>query len=216
MKIGIIGTGNMGRTLGVRWARAGHEVFFGSRDLDKAKAAATTASPSAHAGDFDAAAAFGDVIVYTVRGVLPSRLLRDPRALAGKIVIDCNNSDFDASRGEFAPSPVPSYAEQLAADVPQARVVQAFNTLPHRILELDRSRLAPRRISVFLCADDPAAKETVKGLAEELGLVGIDSGELRRARIVDGVVDFIRFQIAGMGRGPFTTISLEGVPEEGK
>jgi len=216
MKIGIIGTGDMGRTLGVRWAQAGHTVMFGSRDPAKAGAAALAAGPSARAGDTDAAAAFGDVVLYSVRGVLPSRLLRTPAALAGKIVVDCNNSEFDTARGEFAPAPIPAFAEQLALDVPGARVVQAFNTVPHRILELAREQLAPRRISVFVCADDAAAKATVAGLAEQLGFVAVDSGELRCARIVDGVVNFIRFQIATMGRGPLTTISLDGVPEQAR
>jgi predicted dinucleotide-binding enzyme len=68
----------------------------------------------------------GHMGLYTVRGALPSRLLREPGRLAGKVVIDCNNSDFDAARGEFAPPPVPAFAEQVALDVPGARVVQAF------------------------------------------------------------------------------------------
>ena len=210
MKIAILGAGNMGRTLGVRWARAGHDVRFGARDATQAAAAAQLAG--AQAGSLDEAAAFGDVILYTARGVPPAQLLRDPHLLDGKVVIDCNNSDY-VGDGEFAPPPVPSYAEQLALAAPGARVVQAFNTVPHKILELARERLAPRRISVFLCGDDPAAKLVVARLAVDLGVVAVDSGELRRARLVDGVVDFIRFQIAAMGRGPFTTISLDGVPE---
>jgi predicted dinucleotide-binding enzyme len=214
MKIGILGTGNMGRALGVRWARAGHDVLFGARDPARAAAAALAAGETAQSGDLDAAAAFGDVVLYTLRGIHPSQVLRAPGSLAGKVVIDCNNSDFDRSRpGEFHPAPVPSYAEQLAQGAPGARVVQAFNTVPHRIIELDRVRLDTLRISVFLCSDDAAAKATVKRLAEDLGFVGVDSGELRRARVVDGVVDFIRFQIAAMERGPFTTISLGSVPE---
>jgi 8-hydroxy-5-deazaflavin:NADPH oxidoreductase len=94
MRIGIIGTGHMGRALGLRWARIGHQVLFGSRDLDKAKAVAEGGSGLTRAGDFDAAAAFGDAILYTVRGVYPSALLREPAALSGKILIDCNNRDL--------------------------------------------------------------------------------------------------------------------------
>ncbi len=60
MKIGVIGTGNMGRTLGPRWASTGHQVLFGSRDLAKAKAVAARASRSGQASVFDEAAAFGD------------------------------------------------------------------------------------------------------------------------------------------------------------
>lgn len=204
MKIGIIGTGNMGRTLGTRWARAGHDVMFGARDREVAARAAANAG--AQAGSLEAAAAFGDVLLYTVRGVPPSRILRAP--LDGKIVIDCNNSDFDpASPTGFAPPPVPAYAEQLAADAPGARVVQAFSTIPHVVLELAPS--AP--ISVFLCGDDDGAKQVVGELAAQLGLTPVDSGPLRAARIVDHVADFIRYHI--LRRDPYLTISLAPIAE---
>jgi len=222
MRIGIIGAGNMGRALGLGWARCGHEVLFGSRDLSKAKGIADTGASSARVGDPDAAAAFGDVVLYTVRDVLPSVALREPQALSGKILIDCNNSailgldipDPDPNRASirFAPS-VPSLAERLAADVPRARIVKAFNTVPAEVIDLGAERLAAHRISVFLCSDDPEAKAIVKGLAEQLGFVGVDSGELERAQLVEGVADFIRFQIVMMGWRPLATISLKLVPQ---
>jgi predicted dinucleotide-binding enzyme len=216
MKIGIIGTGNMGVALGSSWARNGHAVLFGSRDLNKAKQAAAGASSTAEAGDFDAAAAFGDVVLYTARGVFPSALLRNPRSLAGKVVIDCNNTDLDDDMRPIDVDPSgPTLAEQLAADVPDARIVKAFTSIPHRIIELDRATLAPYRISALLCADDAAAKAVVKALAEELGFVGIDCGPLKRSRIVDGATDFLRFQIGGMGLGPFATLSLNVVCHTG-
>ena len=216
MRIGIIGTGNMGRALGLRWARGGHDVLFGSRELSKAETIAASGPDSTQAGDFDAAAAFGDVVLYTVRDVFPSSLLGKPQALAGKILIDCNNSailgldipDPDRRPGVHFTMPIPSLAEHAQG----ARVVKAFNTIPSKIIELDREKLAPHRVSVFLCSDDPQAKSIVSGLAEELGFVGVDSGELERARLVEAVADFIRFQILGMGLGPFATISVHLVP----
>jgi predicted dinucleotide-binding enzyme len=220
MKIGIVGTGNMGRALGLRWTRAGHEVLFGSRDLSKAKAIAESSSGSPQAGDFDAAAAFGDVILYTIRDHLPSSVLREPAALSGKIVIDCNNSailgldvpDPDHRPGIHFTTPNPSLAERLAADAPGARVVKAFNTMASQVIELDRDRLAQQRVSVFLCSDDAPAKSVVKSLAEELGFAGVDCGALERARLVESVGDFIRFQIIEMSLGPFATISVNVVP----
>jgi predicted dinucleotide-binding enzyme len=68
-------------------------------------------------------------------------------------------------------------------------------------------------VSVFLCSDDSQAKSVVSDLAEELGFVGVDSGRLERAQLVEAVADFIRFQIIEMGRGPFVTISLHALPE---
>src|SRR5579871_3121558 len=114
MKIGVIGTGNMGQALGLRWAQNGHQVLFGSRDRAKADAIASRAAAQAWGGDFEDAAEFGDVVLYTVRDIPPSKLLRNPRSLAGKIVIDCNNSDIPTDF-RFAP-PIPSLAERLAAD----------------------------------------------------------------------------------------------------
>lgn len=218
MKIGIIGTGNMGRALGLRWSHAGHAVLFGSRDLGKAKAVAASGTGSTEAGDFDAAAAFGEVVLYTVRGVFPSTLLRNPPALSGKIVIDCNNRDVgnDRNPADFrfdTPAPTISLTEQFAADLSEARVVKAFNTIPHPVIELARDKLAPHGVSVFLCSDDAQAKAIVKGLVEELGFVGVDSGGLERARLVDGVADFIRFQIGPMGLGLSATISVKILPK---
>jgi 8-hydroxy-5-deazaflavin:NADPH oxidoreductase len=210
----------MGRALGLRWAHAGHEVFFGSRDLSKAKAIADSNPRSVLAGDFDAAAAFGDVILYTIRDRFPSNLFKDQQALSGKIVIDCNNSailGLDLPDPEHRPGihfaiPVPSLAERLAADTPGARVVKAFNTMASQAIELDRETLARHRVSVFLCSDDEQAKSVVKELVEELGFIAVDSGALERARLVESVGDFIRFQIVEMGLGSFATISVNIVP----
>jgi 8-hydroxy-5-deazaflavin:NADPH oxidoreductase len=218
VRIGIIGTGKMGRALGLRWAEAGHPVLFGSRDLRKAKAIAASRPNSTQSGDFDAAAAFGEVVLYTVRTVLPSRLLREPQALSGKIVIDCNNRDLgdDSRPADFrfdAPPPIPSLAERLAADVPGARIVKAFNTMPYTVIELARDILAPHRVSVFLSSDDREAKAIVQRLAEELGFVGVDSGKLEHARLVESVADFVRLQIGPMGLGMFATILVNVLKE---
>jgi predicted dinucleotide-binding enzyme len=218
MHIGIIGTGNMGRALGVRWARLGHKVLFGSRDPNKARAVVKQAGGNAEAGDFDAAAAFGEVVLYTVRGVFPSTLLKRPESLSGKIVIDCNNRDVgnDLRPADFdfgAPAPPVSLTVQLANDAPHARIVKGFNTLYAGVIALDREQLLPHRISVFLCADDSQAKATVRGLAEELGFVGIDCGGLKSSFLVDGVADFIRFQIGATGLGGRATISVHVLPQ---
>ncbi len=208
----------MGRALGLRWARAGHEILFGSRDQKKAGAIATDGSGSAQSGDFDAAAAFGEVILYTIRDYFPSSVLKDPEALSGKIVIDRNNSailaldlpDPEKRPGIHFTTPIRSHAERLAADVPSARVVKAFNTMAAQLIELERDELIRRRVSVFLCSDNEEAKSVVKGLAEELGFIGVDCGGLERAQLVEVVGDFIRFQIIEMGLGPFATISVDG------
>src|SRR5207248_1152599 len=143
MRIGIVGTGNMGRALGLRWARAGHEVLFGSRDVKKATAAAADASASTQAGDFDAAAGFGVVVLYRVCDYFTSHLLMAPHALSRNILIDCNNiailglaiPDLQSRPGIHFTSALPSHSERLTADTPGARVVKAFNTMASQVIE---------------------------------------------------------------------------------
>jgi 8-hydroxy-5-deazaflavin:NADPH oxidoreductase len=200
----------MGRALGLRWAANGHDVLFGSRDLSKAKEAANLSLGRAKAGDLESAAAFGSVVLYTVRDLSPNALLRNAESLAGKIVIDCNNSDMPPDFN--FPTLIPSLAEKLAADIPQARVVKAFNTMSAQVIALDQDKLASQNVSVFLCGDDAAAKSIVSNLAEELGFTPVDCGALGHARLVESVADFIRFQIIGMHRGPFATISVTVLP----
>src|SRR5688572_21211010 len=93
VSIGVIGTGNRGGALGLRWTHCGHAGLCGSGDPAKARALASNAGPgSTRVGSFDDAVSFGEVVFYTVRDVLPSPLLREPKGLFGKVVIDCSNS----------------------------------------------------------------------------------------------------------------------------
>ena len=203
----------MGKALGMAWARAGHDVLFGSRDAAKAKNAA---SGLAKSGDFNDAAAFGAVVLYTVRDVLPSKLLRTPQALAEKVVIDCTNSailgleipDPKGRSGIHFEAQVPSRSEWLAADLPGACVVKAFNAIPASVIALGPEKLQPNGVPIFLCGDDEGAKSIVTKLAEDLGFIGMDSGTLANAGLVDGAADFLRMQIVAMGLGPFATLSI--------
>lgn len=81
----------MGRSLGTLWAEQGHEVFFGSRTPDKGKAVAESAGRGFQGGSNNAAAEFGEVLLYTAQGTMPSELFSSPQLLDGKTIIDCNN-----------------------------------------------------------------------------------------------------------------------------
>ena len=93
MKIGIIGSGNMGRSLGTLWAEQGHEVFFGARTTEKGREVAAIAGHKTQGGSNEEAAAFGVVLLYTVRGVNPIEVFSSIGILNGKILIDCNNQE---------------------------------------------------------------------------------------------------------------------------
>ncbi|WP_199321865.1 hypothetical protein [Leptolyngbya sp. FACHB-321] len=101
-----------------------------------------------------------------------------------------------------------SLAEKLASEVPKARVVKAFNTMAQEIFELAPSPLKDYQVSVFVCADDAEARKTVMQLAKNIGFPSVDYGELRRARLVEGLGGFIRFMIGSQLQNPYATISV--------
>ncbi|MEH2422552.1 MAG: NAD(P)-binding domain-containing protein [Nostoc sp.] len=210
MKIGIIGSGNMGRSLGILWAEQGHQVFFGSRDAEKGKATAELAERGTQGGTNNQAAAFADVILWTARNIMPKELLSNPEVLDSKIIIDCNNQDIP--EGFAYPAILESLAEKLAKNVPQARVIKAFNTIGQEVFELAPEPLKDYRVSVFVAGDDEQARKTVMGLAEGIGFLAVDSGVLRNARLVEGLGDFIRLIMIGQKQGAYATISINVLP----
>jgi 8-hydroxy-5-deazaflavin:NADPH oxidoreductase len=210
MKIGIIGSGNMGRSLGMLWAEQGHEIFFGARTAEKGQSVAAFVDLGTQGGTNDRAATFGDLLLYTIRGVNPAQVLTTVEVLSGKILIDCNN--FEIPEGFAYPPIVQSLAEKLASEVPNARVVKAFNTMAQEVFELAPTPLKDLQVSVFVCADDIAARQVVMNLAKEIGFAPVDCGELRHARLVEGLGDFIRFILIGQLQNPYATISVNVLP----
>lgn len=210
MKIGIIGSGNMGRSLGILWAEQGHEVFFGARTVETGQAIAAMAGHQTQGGTNDDAAAFGDALLYTIRGIHPAEVLASVDVLAGKVLIDCNNQKIPAG---FAYPPITqSLAEKLATDVPQARVVKAFNTMAQEVFELAPNPLKSHQVSVFVAGEDVSAKQTVMQLAQDIGFHPVDCGELRQARLIEGLGDLIRLLIIQQQKGAYATISVHTLP----
>ena len=109
--------------------------------------------------------------------------------------------------------PIPSLDERLAADAKGARIIKALISFRRKSLSSTAKRSLLIAFSAFVCSDDPEAKSVVSSLADKLGFVAIDSGELARAQLVEAVADFIRFQILSMGPGPFATISVHVIPK---
>lgn len=210
MKIGIIGSGNMGRSLGILWAEQGHQVYFGARTAEKGKAVADTAENSTQGGTNDEAAAFGEVLLYTIRGVNPAEVLSHIEVLSGKVLIDCNN--FEIPEGFAYPPIEQSLAEKLASEVPKVRVVKAFNTMAQEVFELAPTPLKDYDVSCFVAGDDEAARNMVMKLAEDIGFNPVDCGGLRNARLLEGLGNFIRFMIIGQKLGSYATISVDVLP----
>lgn len=179
MNISIIGTGNMARALGTRLLADGHEVTFVSRSPERGQALAEELGGSARASD----APSGDVVVLAVYHVAWDDVLaRHGDALDGKVVIDHSNPVNEDFSG-LVDRPAGSAAQELAARVPGARVVKAFNTTFANTLA--EGEVAGQRLDVFLASDDDDAKATVAGLVEGGGMNALDAGPLAHARYLE-------------------------------
>lgn len=213
MNIGIIGAGNMGRTLGVRLARTGHTVRFGARDIAQAERAARLAGGGAAAGGLDAAAAFGDVLIWTMREPDPARVLADPAILDGKIVVDLNNRDYavEARTGAWFDQAI---AERLQANAPGARVVKAFNTIAMESFDIPAEDLLRTGAQTFLAGDDAAAKDAVARIARDLGFIAVDLGGGPAAmRAAEALGDVIRLLMIDGQRGGRAHLILTALPQ---
>jgi NADPH-dependent F420 reductase len=198
MKIGILGAGNIGGNLGRRWAKGGHAIRFGARKPDEIAALVQECGSQASAGDMRSAVEHGDVVVVALPWGAVTEVLAPIGDARGKIVVDATNPL------KWSDGPVhavdTSGAEHIAALLPGARVVKAFNTLgAEHILQ---PVVGGMPAVVFLCTDDAIAREAVAGLAAEIGFRPLDLGPLRNARVAEHVaVAWIHLAMkAGLGR----------------
>ena len=176
MKIGILGSGNIGGTLGKHWTRAGHEVFFSSRHPGDLQKLANEIGKGAQAGTLEEAARFGDVLVLAI----PWRSKQElPKAdlFKGKVVIDAMNPY--SAYGTVMDLGDSTSSEEVQKLLPGARVVKAFNTMRAGDLNSGAFRSGKDRWAMFVAGDDAEAKRVVSGLIEEIGFVPIDTGSLR-------------------------------------
>lgn len=190
MRIGVLGTGTVGKVIGSALIAQGNQVRMGSRTADNpvASAWASEAGPDASHGTFADAAGFGALVFNCTAGVasLAALELAGAENLKGKILIDVANP-LDFSKG-MPPSltvcNTDSLAEQIQRALPQTRVVKALNTMNCKIM-VDRS-LVPGEHNVLLSGNDADAKKAVaKWLGEWFGWRAediIDLGEITSAR----------------------------------
>lgn len=196
MKIAILGNGNVGRRLGALFTTAGHEVVFAVRG---AIGAVAVGGPSqATPGD---AAAAAELLVLALPFLACEEALPPLRAaLQGKIVVDATNP----LQADWSPLPLgadTSGAERIAALVPGARVVKAFNTIFADVMTREGLVRGGGRVTAFLCGDDDDARARVAALAEQAGCAPVDAGPLRCARYLEAMAH-LNIQLAvGMGGG---------------
>jgi predicted dinucleotide-binding enzyme len=178
LKIGIIGSGRIGGTLGGIWTRAGHEVMFSSLDIEHDKALAAKLGGGARAGTTREAVAFGDVLLLAVPWrAFPDLSKEIGPAMKGKIVVDASNPIVGRD-GEVATQAREKGAGLAAAEYfPGARIVRAFNAIGFARLPEFASRPG-ERVGMPMAADDQKAYAVAAGLVRDVGLEPVLVGPL--------------------------------------
>lgn len=191
MKIGLLGTGRVGRTLAGKLVEVGHEVKMGSRTPDNPNAAewVRESGDRASQGTFADAAAFGELVFNCTSGggALAALEAAGAEHLAGKVLVDVSNA---LAFTEGVPFPTglfvdttESLAERIQAAFPAARVVKTLNTMNTDVM-VDPSTL-PGAHDVFVAGDDEGARDEVKAILRSFGWGDeqiVDLGDLTGAR----------------------------------
>jgi predicted dinucleotide-binding enzyme len=187
VRVGILGTGVVGQTIGGKLVSLGHEVKLGSRTATNEKAAKWVEQHGSHAsqGTFGQAASFGEIVFNCTSGMVSLDALRAAGAdtLAGKVVVDVANP-LDFSRGMPPTLSVcnsDSLAEQIQREFPQAKVVKALNTM-NAVVMVNPSSV-PGEHDALVCGNDAGAKEQLSQLLRSFGWRTIvDLGDISAAR----------------------------------
>lgn len=173
MKVGVLGTGSVGRAIAGKLLALGHEVTMGSRwaESEALLEWLDEADETAHGGTFAEAAAAGELLFNCTAGEASLEALAAAGAenLAGKVLVDVSNP-LDFSRGMPPTLTVcndDSLGERIQAAFPEAKVVKALNTVNNQVM-VDPGRL-PGAHNVFVCGEDGGAKATVTALLTEFG-----------------------------------------------
>jgi hypothetical protein len=176
----------MGGTLGVLFARGGHEVVFSyARSRRKLERLACDAGAKARAGAPSEAAQRSDVLLLAVHWSRLDDVLARAGDLSGKVVMSCSIPMNDDNT-ELVVAHTDSGSEQLARRISKARVVSAFNTVPSEVLVgVFERRARARRPHLVYCGDHARAKKTAARLIRDVGFEPIDAGPLRIARYTE-------------------------------
>jgi 8-hydroxy-5-deazaflavin:NADPH oxidoreductase len=210
MRIGMLGTGIVGRTIGGRLVDVGHEVKLGSRTADNADATAWAAEAGDRAthGTFAEAAAFGEVLFNCTGGMVSLAALEAAGEdnIGDKVLVDVSNS-LDFSHGmppTLSVAITDSMGERIQHRFPSARVVKSLNTMNSAVMV--HPEQVPGYHNVFVSGDDAAAKATVADLLGEFGwpkAAVLDLGDIKSARGAEALVLFWVFLRGALGGNQF-------------
>jgi predicted dinucleotide-binding enzyme len=188
MKIGIIGSGDVAKALGVGFLKHGHDVVLGTREPAKL-ADWVKQNPRGRVAGFAEAAKFAELAVLAVKGTVAVDAVKaaGPAALAGKAVIDACNPIADAPPDQgvlkYFTGPNDSLMERLQAGFPQVRFVKAFNSVGNSCMV--NPQFAGGKPTMFICGNDAAAKGVVTKILDQFGWETADMGPAIAARAIE-------------------------------
>lgn len=193
IRIGVIGSGHIGGTIGGLWVKDGHQVLFSSRHPEELTELVTRLGPLAHAGTVEQAIAFGDVLFIAVPYKALPQIGRDyGPGLKGKIMLDACNANAVRDGAELTEEVEKNGIGVTSQKyLPGVRLVRAFNTMNYAVFAREANRPDPR-LAIPIAGDDPEAVKVAAGLVRDAGFDPVVVGDLK---------DASRFQRGGPGYG---------------
>jgi predicted dinucleotide-binding enzyme len=190
MKIGILGSGSVGKTLGAGFLKHGHQAMLGTRNPEKPEVQQwLRETAGAIAGTFGQAAQFGELVVIATLGRAAEEAitLAGLDNFAGKTVMDTTNPIADAAPVggilSYFTGPNESLGQRIQSLLPRAHIVKAFNSVgAGRMVNPTFQQGTP---TMFLCGDNAGAKETVSGIVRQFGWEPYDCGGIVAARAIE-------------------------------
>ncbi len=190
MKVGIIGSGQVGRVLATAFLKEGHKVMLGTRNISKEDVVKwQKENKDGLLGSFQETAQFGDIIVLAVSGLV----VEDAISLAGKehffekIVIDATNpiAAVPPDNGvlKFFTTLEDSLMERIQKILPDAKLVKAFNSVGNAYMY--KPKFPAGTPTMFICGNDEEAKKTVTGILSSFGWETEDMGRAEAARAIE-------------------------------
>ena len=185
LKIGVIGSGRVGGTIGGLWVKAGYEVMFSAREIGEVRELVAGLGPKARAGTPREAAAYGEAMLISVPYSALPQIGRDYAAeLKGKAVLDTCNP-IQARDGDMAVEARAKGTGVASVEfLPGVRLVRAFNCVGYNSMRSEAHR-AGERLAIPLAADDDAALKVAIRLVEDAGFEPVVVGPLARAKEFD-------------------------------
>jgi len=189
MKIGIIGSGQVGRALAKAFKSEDFDVMLGTRNTSNEHVGQFIDEAKIDVGTFDETAKFGDIIVLATKGTAAEEAvhLAGKENLDGKIIIDTTNpiADSPPVNGvlHYTTSLENSMMERLQQVVPGAKFVKAFNIVGHALMY--KPKLQGGKPTMFICGNDDDAKKTVTGILDKFGWETEDFGKAESARVIE-------------------------------